>query len=124
MSLKHPLKNVKGLGSSGEGSHHWWSQRMTAFVLIPLTVWFVISIIQYADSSFDEVIQWVEQPWVAVLLIIYLSSMFMHAYLGLQVVIEDYIHGEGLKMVSLLVTKGVLLLAGIGSIFAVLRIAL
>jgi len=124
MSLRHPLAKVKGLGSSGEGSHHWWSQRITALLLIPLTVWFMFSMVFHINDNLDDIHQWISQPVVSVLLLIYLPTMFYHAQLGLQVVIEDYIHAEGIKTIILLLSKAVLLLAAIASIFSVLRISL
>ena len=97
---------------------------MTAMMLVPLTVWFMFSIVRHTDSGFDEVVDWISQPWVAVLLILYLVTMFYHAWLGVQVVMEDYIHSQGLKTISLLLGKGILSLSALVSIFAVLRTAL
>ena len=110
--------------STTQGSRHWWSQRVTAMMLVPLTVWFMFSIIRHTYSRFDEVVAWMSQPWVAVLLILYLATMFYHAWLGVQVVVEDYIHSQGLKTISLLLGKGILSLSALVSIFAVLRTAM
>lgn len=109
---------------TSSGSRHWKWQRVTAMLLVPLTVWFMFSIVRYADSGFDEAAAWISRPWVAVLLFLYLVTMFWHAWLGVQVVIEDYIHSPGLNAVSLLLGKGILSLSALVSIFAVLRIAL
>jgi len=111
--------------ASTQGSQHWWYQRVTAMMLIPLTIWFMFSIVHHtASSGFDEVVAWISHPWVAVFLVLYLATLFYHAQLGVQVVMEDYIHNQGLKTVSLLLGKGILLLSALVSIFAVLRIAL
>ena len=124
MSLRTPLARVKGLGASGEGSHHWWLQRVSAIALVPLSLWFVFSIIGHIDGTHEQVLSWISTPHVALLLVLYLGFMFFHAQLGLQVVIEDYVHSEPLKIASLLVVKGLALIAGLGAIFSVLRIAL
>ncbi len=124
MSLRHPLARVKGLGASGEGSHHWWGQRLSAVALAPLSIWFVFAVIGHIGDSHDEVIAWVSSPGVAVMLILFVGFMSYHALLGVQVVIEDYVHGESLKLVLVILVKGLALLAGLGGIFAILRVAL
>lgn len=124
MRYRNPLAQVKGLGASGEGSHHWWIQRLTALALVPLSFWFVFSILNHISDDHASVVAWISQPGVAVMMILYLAFMFIHAQLGVQVVIEDYVHNERVKMVSLLAVKTVLLVAGVGSVFAVLRLAL
>ncbi len=122
--MKNPLASVKGLGASGEGSHHWWLQRMTALALIPLAVWFMFSIVGHMGEDLETVRTWIAQPHVAVLLVLYLGFMFYHGQLGMQVIIEDYVHRSGLRLCCLLVTKAVLLVSGLAGIFAILRIAL
>ncbi len=124
MSLRHPLASVKGLGASGEGSHHWWLQRISALALVPLTLWFVFAVTSHVGDPYPVVLDWLSQPSVAVLTVLYLIFMFFHAQLGLQVVIEDYVHGEGLRMCCLLLTKGITVLAAALSVFAVLRVAI
>ena len=124
MNLRNPLARVKGLGASGEGSHHWWLQRVTALALVPLSLWFVFSIIGHIGDSHSEISAWMAQPSVALLLILYLCFMFFHAQLGVQVVIEDYVHSEPVKIVSLLFVKAIAIVAGLASILSVLRLAL
>ncbi len=109
---------------TSRGSLHWKWQRITAMLLVPLTIWFMFSIVHYTDSEFDVLAAWIARPWVAVSLVLYLAAMFWHAWLGVQVVIEDYIHSPRLNSVSLLLSKGVLLLSALVSCFAVLGIAL
>ncbi len=123
MSLRHPLARVKGLGASGEGAHHWWLQRLSALALVPLSLWFVVSIVHRVDHSYAQLIAWVAQPHTALLLMLYLGFMFFHAQLGVQVVIEDYVHSESRRLVSLLLLKTVILLVGAASIWSVVRIA-
>ncbi len=110
--------------SSTTGSGHWKWQRVTAVLLVPLTLWFMFSVVRYTDSGFEETVAWISRPWVALPLLLYLVTMFWHAWLGVQVVIEDYIHSPGLNRVSLLMSKGILLLSALVSGFAVLRTAL
>ena len=124
MNLRHPLARVKGLGASGEGSHHFWHQRVTAIALVPLTLWFVFSILGHIGGDYRTVTAWVAQPGVALALILYFVCMFYHAQLGLQVVIEDYVHTEWVRLVALLSMKALFIVTGAAAILAVLRIAL
>ncbi len=124
MSLRHPLARVKGLGASGEGSHHWKAQRLSAIALIPLTIWFVFSIIGHVGGSYPEVVNWISNPFVALMLVLLLGFMVYHAQLGVQVVIEDYIHMESLKLILVIAVKGMALLLGLAGVFAILRVAL
>lgn len=123
MSLRTPIGRVRGLGSAKDGTHHWWLQRLTAVALVPLTVWFVASIVGLAGADYDTVVTWIGQPVVAVVLILFLFTSFYHLKLGLQVVVEDYVHNEGVKMaVQIAITFGCILVGAL-SIFAVLKIA-
>jgi succinate dehydrogenase / fumarate reductase membrane anchor subunit len=123
MSLQTPLGRARGLGSAKEGVSHWWTQRVTAIALVPLTLWFVVSLLGVAGADYETVVSWIAKPVNAVLLIALLISMFYHAILGLQVIIEDYVHHEGTKVASLLVMKFLLVLLGGFAVLAVLRIA-
>ena len=105
MSLKSPIGRARGLGSAKDGLHHWWMQRVTAVALIPLTLWFVASLISLAGAGYAETVAWLGSPVVAVLMIALIIATFYHAALGLQVVIEDYVHHEGVKLVTLLGVK-------------------
>ena len=124
MSLRSPLGRVRGLGAAKEGVAHWWAQRMTALALIPLTVWFVASIVGLAGADYDTTVDWVGRPLPAVLLLLLIAATFHHAQLGLQVVIEDYVHHEGLKVAGIVLVKGAAILLGLTAAFAVARIAL
>ncbi len=123
MQFRSPLGKVRGLGSAKDGTHHWWMQRVTAIALVPLAIWFVVSVIVLIGKDHAAFKAWVSNPISATLLVLLIGATFHHAQLGLQVVIEDYIHGEGAKVALVLFVKfAALVLAGIG-IVSVLRIA-
>lgn len=123
MALRTPLGKVRGLGSAKEGVGHFWHQRLTALALIPLTVWFVISVISLAGADLAAYRAWIALPGNTTLMIVTIAMVFYHGALGLQVVIEDYVHGEGAKLASLLVMKFAALLLAVFSAVAVLRVA-
>ena len=124
MSLRTPLAHVRGLGSAKSGSHHWWIQRITAIVLIPLTLWFIASLVMISRAEYQEAVAWISQPLNTVFLLIFLSAMYYHSFLGLQVVIEDYLEPEWLKITALIATKFVMIFTGLLSIVAVLKVSL
>lgn len=123
MNFKTSLGRARGLGSAKDGTAHWWAQRVTAIALVPLCLWFVISLLVLVGQGRPAVVAWLGSPITATLMVLLIAATFHHAQLGVQVVIEDYIHAEGTKIALLLVVKGLaLVLAGIG-IVAVLKIA-
>lgn len=122
MSQRSPLARVRGLGSAKEGVAHWWGQRLTAIALVPLCLWFVGSLVGLAGADRAAVAAWAGSPLVAALLILLIVATFYHAYLGLQVVIEDYVQSEALKLCSLLLVKAASLLLGLIGVLAVLRL--
>jgi len=124
MSLRSPLSRARGLGSAKDGVHHFWVQRVSAIALIPLTLWFVFSVARLAGGDYQAVQHWVSNPSVAVTLVLFLLTMLYHSALGVQVVIEDYVHHEGLKLASLMGQKFLHAVVAAASVFAVLKIAL
>jgi succinate dehydrogenase / fumarate reductase membrane anchor subunit len=122
--LRSPLARARGLGSARAGSHHWWMQRLTALALLPLTLWFIFSVIHLAGASHEAVIAWLSAPLTLGLMLGLIVATFHHLQLGLQVVIEDYVHHEPIKMGSILLMKGVCVLLALVCIVSVLKIGL
>ncbi len=122
MDMRSHLGRSRGLGSTNDGVAHWWMQRLTGIALIPLTLWFVYSAIQMSGASHAEFTAWVSTHGNPILLILLIIAMFHHAQLGLQVVVEDYIHSEGPKLALLISIKFAAIFFGASSIFAVLRL--
>jgi succinate dehydrogenase / fumarate reductase membrane anchor subunit len=121
-SVRSPLARVRGLGAAQHGVGDWWAQRVTAIALVPLTIWFVASVVSLAGADHRTVALWIGSPVTAVLLIVLLLALFRHAQLGLRVVIEDYVHHEGAKVALLLAVNGVLALLAVGSILSILKL--
>ncbi|WP_395020291.1 succinate dehydrogenase, hydrophobic membrane anchor protein [Dongia sp.] len=96
-SLRTPIARVRGLGAAKEGVGHWWMQRMTALALIPLGLWFVASVVCLAGADHAAITQWLSAPFTLGALALTLFAAFYHAVLGLQVVVEDYVHGKFAK---------------------------
>jgi succinate dehydrogenase / fumarate reductase membrane anchor subunit len=121
--LQSPLARVRGAGSAKSGTHHWWMQRVSSIALLPLTIWFIVSLATNAGMSHAEVLIWIGTPFNAVLLLALIALTFQHTASGLQVIIEDYTNQEGLKIGLILLVKGLCWLLGIAAALAVLRIA-
>jgi succinate dehydrogenase / fumarate reductase membrane anchor subunit len=117
-----PLHKVQGMGSSHSGTGHFWRERITALALIPLSLWFVYVMLGLVGASVVTPAQFFQHPWNGALMAAFISFSLYHASLGLQVVIEDYVHTAGTKIFSLLAFRGALLACWIVSIFAILRI--
>ena len=124
MSLQNPLARARGLGSAKEGVHHWWSQRLTALALVPLSLWFIYSLIVVTGADYATVVSWLANPLNAVLMLIFITSLYYHAALGIQVVIEDYIESGWQKIACLILVKFLALLAGLSAAIAVLKVYL
>lgn len=124
MDYRTPLAKARGLGSAKSGTTHWWMQRVTAVALIPLTFWLVLFLQQLFHASYPEIQQWLISPVNFTLLLAWAIASFYHAALGLQVVIEDYLHPEWLKIVLVWVIKLTFTGAAITSLVLVIRIAI
>jgi len=123
MSLRSPYSQARGLGSAKYGVSHWWLQRLTAVALVPLSLWFVGAVVYLSHASSAAVVGWMSSPAVAIALVIFLFSIFYHSQLGLQIIIEAYVHGEFVRLVSVTLMKFLHVVAAVAAIFAVLHLA-
>ena len=124
MRYQTPLAKARGLGSAKTGTAHWWMQRVTAFALIPLSFWLILFIQQLFHASYDEIRQWLISPLNFKLLLAWAFTGFYHAALGLQVVIEDYVNPDWLKIVIVWVIKLTFTGMAIASLVFAIRIAI
>jgi succinate dehydrogenase / fumarate reductase membrane anchor subunit len=122
--FRTPTNEVRGLGSAKGGTHHWWLQRVTAVALVPLSLWLMASLVSLVGADYQSVVIWVRSPVVTVLLICLIGALFHHAQLGLQVVLEDYVHTEWLKITSIMLMKFTALVLALASVLAVLKVSL
>lgn len=123
MSFRTPLGRVRGLGSAKDGTHHWWMQRLTAIALVPLVVWFVVSVLMMIGADRGTLVAWLGSPITAGLMVMLIIAVFHHAQLGVQVVIEDYVHNETWKIGLIIFVKFAALLIGGIAIISVLKLA-
>ena len=121
--MRSPLGRAIGLGTAKEGVEHWWLQRITAVALVPLSLWFVVAIIRLVGADIDRVQDWVSEPLPAILLVLLLIATFYHAALGLQVMIEDYVHAELTKLGLVITVRLACFAFAVAGIFAVLSLA-
>jgi succinate dehydrogenase / fumarate reductase membrane anchor subunit len=120
--LRSSLGRARGLGSAKAGSMHWRAQRTTGLALVPLTIWFIYSVIHLSGASREAVMHWLSAPLPMVLMVALIIATFHHLQMGVQVVIEDYVHYEPAKMVSLLLARGLSWLLALVCIVSVLKI--
>ena len=123
-SLRSPLARVLGLGSAKEGVHHWWVQRLTSVALVPLTVWFVVSLLSLPALDHATVVAWMGQLWTAVFLILLVLTAAWHSQLGVRVVVEDYVHGSGPKSLTLALVTFFHVVVATAGVLAILKVAL
>ncbi|MDH3659408.1 MAG: succinate dehydrogenase, hydrophobic membrane anchor protein [Alphaproteobacteria bacterium] len=121
MQLRTPISHIRGLGSAKEGLGHWTMQRLTAIANVVLIAWFLISAMSLAGADYQETRAWLASPISAGLMLLLIASAFYHAKLGLQVVIEDYVHHEGLKIAALIAVTLATIGLGVISAVAVLK---
>ena len=121
-TLRSPLQVARGLGSAKHGTEHWWSQRLTAIALVPLTVWFVFGVIGHLGADHTAFVAWMKSPFSAVMMILTAVVTFHHAQSGLQVVIEDYVHAEWQKMALIIGVKFLSFALAAACVLAVVKI--
>ena len=121
MELQSPLARVRGLGSAKTGTTHWWMQRVSAVALIPLTVWLITFLDLSLNAPFQETLAWLTAPLNTVCIVAWIVIAFYHAAMGLQVVIEDYIAAEGIKIVAVWIVNSSFLLLALAALLAVFR---
>jgi succinate dehydrogenase / fumarate reductase membrane anchor subunit len=119
--MRTQLGQVRGLGAARSGTAQWWAERVTAIALVPLTLWFVLSVFHLEGAPRSAVVAWAGHPFNAALLTALIIAAFHHAQLGLQAVVEDYVHTEAARFAALLAIKGLAFLLGLIALIAVLR---
>ena len=122
VDMRTPLGKVRGLGSAKEGTDHFWKQRLTALANVPLVLFFVWMIVSLNGASHAEVVATLSNPLVALLMLAVIFSVCLHMKLGMQVVIEDYIHSEGAKFALIILNTFFCVGIGLASAFAVLKL--
>jgi succinate dehydrogenase / fumarate reductase membrane anchor subunit len=124
MSLRSPLGRVLGLGTAKDGTSHWWGQRVSGLALAVLGTWFAWSLATMSGFSYAEALTFIGRPLNALLLLLLSVTMAWHSYLGVQVVIEDYVHSHGLKIASLLISRYAHVFLAAAAIYAILKIGI
>lgn len=121
MEMRSALARARGLGSAKDGVAHWWAQRVTGVALVPLSVWFVFALVSLAGAGLDDFHLWISEHGNAILMILFTIALFHHAQLGVQVVIEDYVHDERWKVASVVAVKLLAVVLATSCIVTVLR---
>jgi len=124
MVMRTPLSKVRGLGTAKSGTEHFWLQRLTAVANIPLVLFFLASIVANMGADYEQVLNYMSKPWVAIGFLLLIISGVYHMYLGMQVIIEDYVHSEACKVASLMFNVFFSAVIALSSIFAILKISL
>lgn len=123
MSLRSPLSRVLGFGSAKDGTGHWWAQRVTAAGLVILGLWFLFGLLQLESFEYLAVVRWAAKPINSVMLILLCLTLAYHSSLGIQVIVEDYVHGHFAKVLTLILSNFAHIFVAMAAVFAVLKIA-
>jgi len=123
MSLRSPLGRVLGTGSAKEGVQQWWLQRLTSVALVPLSIWFAVSLLSLPSFDHAIVAAWMSQSWTALLLVLFVLVGAWHSQLGVRVVVEDYVHATGVRTLTLVVVTFAHALLAAAGVFAILKVA-
>jgi succinate dehydrogenase / fumarate reductase membrane anchor subunit len=121
--FRHPLERARNHGAAGSGVDHWWKQRFTSILLVPLMVWLVWSLMLLSGADYAAARAWMSSPWNATMALLLVASMFYHARLGVQVVIEDYVHHRATEVVLQVLVAAAALVGGLVSAVAILKVA-
>ena len=121
--MRSELGRVRGLGAAKKGVHHWWAQRVTAIALLPLSLYFIASVLILAGASRGAMIAYMAEPWNAVLFLCLIFALFYHLSLGLQVVVEDYVNNEGTRMGTIMLLNFVIVFCALACAVSVLKLA-
>jgi succinate dehydrogenase / fumarate reductase membrane anchor subunit len=121
--MRSQLGRARGLGAAKTGVQHWWAQRVTAIALLPLSLYFVLSVIRLEGHTRAEMADFIGRPWNTVLYLSLIAALFYHLSLGLQVVIEDYVHKDSTRIASLLAVKGAIFILALACAVSVLKLA-
>ena len=124
MTLRSPLGRVLGMGTAKEGVHHWWHQRLSSIALVPLSIWFVTSLLALPGYDHATLTAWMSHTTTALLLALFVLVSAWHSQLGVRVVVEDYVHGTGSKTLLLVLSSFAHVLLGAAGVLAVLKVAL
>lgn len=122
--MRSQLGRARGLGAAKSGLHHWWAQRLTAIALVPLTLWFIYSVLSLHGATHPALLAWMQNPLHLVLLLALIAATFHHMQLGLQTVIEDYVHADRCRMIAVLVMKAVTVLLALTALVSALKMGL
>ena len=123
LTMETPLGRVRGLGASGDGAEHWWHERLTSISTFLLLIWLIVSLLRLPALDYATVVEWLSNPLAAVPMLLLIVSTFWHLKLGLQVVVEDYVHEEGLRLFSVVLVNFFAVAGAALAIFALLSIA-
>ena len=123
MSLRSPLGRVLGQGAARNGVRHWWQQRLTSIALVPLTVWFAVSLLSLPSFGHGALVAWMSQSCTALLLVLLVLIAAWHSQLGVRVVVEDYVHDAGVRTLTLVIIGFAHVLLASAGVFAVLKVA-
>ena len=122
--MRTPLARVRGLGSAKSGTEHFWIQRLTALANVPLAIFLLASVIALVGADYATVKTYLSMPVVSIVLLLLILSGVYHMRLGMQVIIEDYVHGEGMKLLSIIANNFFSALVGLACVYAVLKLGL
>ena len=122
--MRSNLGRARGLGSAKSGLQHWWAQRVTSLALLPLSLYFVLTALSLDHATRDQVAAFFAEPWNAVLYLCLIAALFYHLKLGVQVVLEDYVHSEGTRTASILLVNAAIYFCALACAVSILKLAL